>query len=54
MERIIEFGEQGGIMLGQSVKSSEPTDISVWLIICIVGFALFGVYVAVQSLLPLD
>jgi len=41
-------------MLGQSGNSSESTNVRVWLIICFVGLILLAVYVAVQSLLPLD
>jgi uncharacterized membrane protein len=41
-------------MLGDSGNSSDSINIRVWLIICFVGLILLAVYVAVQSLLPLD
>ncbi len=41
-------------MLGQSGKSSESTDVRVWLVICIVGLIVFTVYVVIHFLLPLD
>jgi hypothetical protein len=41
-------------MMGQSGKSTESTDVRIWIIMCIVVLILFAEYVVVQSLLPLD
>jgi hypothetical protein len=46
--------EQCGIMLSQSGKSSESTNVRVSLIICIAGLIVFAVYVVIHFLLPLD
>jgi type IV secretory pathway component VirB8 len=42
------------MMLSQSGKSSESTNVRVSLIICIAGLIMFAVYVVIHFLLPLD
>jgi len=41
-------------MLGQSGKSSESTDVRVWLIVCVASLVVFAVYAVIHFLLPLD